>query len=223
MKSYQFFVIAALFLFSSITSNAQSSVGFKGGIYISNSWFSSLPMETQQKELLGVQIGTVINLDLGDHFSIQTEFLYIEKGYDLESKGTISSGLTFQSKVQSRISYLEIPLMARLTYNLNLGRQIYLVGGPSVGYALFGKDKSNFTFNGESFASTMDIDFETRQLERVDYGVAFGGGFIFKAGLKRMGIDLRFSLGLTDIFKSTEGGIIFNNKGMGLSLVYFLY
>ena len=130
------------------------------------------------QNLGGFTVGTYLRLPLSPLFSIQPEILYTQKG----AKGTFTlagSGIISQRVV---LEYIEIPVLFK--YKIFPFFAIY--GGPYVGLSTSSK-ATNTTSN-----TTTDI---SQSIENSDWGAVIGGSFqIF-----RLVLDLRYSLGLTNI------------------------
>ena len=138
----------------------------------------------------GINIQAISNLRL-------TEFL------DLRSLPGISFGerqlyfvddtlgnLGF-SPHQIESSFLELPFYIKYKAKRKNNFRPYLIGGIDLRYDLAVKDE-------------YDVKEQLIMLKRFDYYTDFGGGFDFYLTYFKFSVELKYSLGMTDIFKSTN-------------------
>lgn len=133
----------------------------------------------------GLTGGGFVQIQIDDRFSFQPELLFVMKGVKLTqagNAGTVTAGVT----------YLEFPLLARYTNFVTGDSRGYVVVGPT--FALVAATKADLT--GPDATRELDID---NAVGNRDIGLAFGGGL--ESG--RYVIDLRYTLGLSDIASAT--------------------
>jgi len=171
------------FLFAATTLHAAVDFGIKGGMnYNSNSSTISSEADLNKESITGLQFGGVADYKLSDTLSIQGEILYSQKG--VKFTGDIA-------EIGFSMSYLEVPIVAKL----RVDKTFSVYGGGYVAYL------SNGTMDypvGENMTTTVKIK---NFYEDFDYGVIIGG----QAKISdRMSIDLRYTLGLANTFKSSN-------------------
>lgn len=136
--------------------------------------------------IAGFSGGAYATFRLVDYFAFQPEILFSSKGSDLETGVMRETG-----PVEYRFGYLEIPVLAKFYIPTNGKIQPNLYSGPGLGFILYGD------------ANDADIDSE---MANTDFSLIFGGGLDFKIAksrydfLQHIGIDLRYTLGLSDAF-----------------------
>ncbi|GAB3811092.1 porin family protein [Pontibacter rugosus] len=160
-------------------------------------------LNDQLKSKTGVQFGAVANVMVNDLFSVQPELLYVQKGVKVNFGG-------LSTELQS--SYLELPVLAKVSFG---SEQIkgFVTAGPSVGYWLSGKIKQKY--DGESEED--DYDF-TDDDNRTEIGANFGVGAAYKVGTGYLNLDLRYGLGLSNLYNDGEEKV--KNRVLGVSLAY---
>lgn len=170
-------------------------IGAKGGVVLAsqqNSGSSTTPLDTR----VGVEAGGFVNVPFGSHLSFQAEGLFTSKGGKLDVLGITST---------LQIDYLEIPLLARL--RLGSGSPHYFVdGGAAPAVRL--RARSRTAFSG----ATEEIDVAD-QVERVDLGVAAGGGVVFG----KVDAEVRYTFGVRDIDADRTDGVRTKNRALTIT------
>jgi hypothetical protein len=209
MKKYLSFV----FLFATGLSYCQTIIP-KAGISISNVSTSSIEsgfISIKPKSTIGFTGGIGINFPINDKFSVQPELLFTQKGSRIKQETSFSifgSSAFFKADAKATISYLEIPVLAKVTFGDDL--KYYINAGPSVSIGLGGKYSYEFTVSDGSnppetekdsgsikFGESSDPDQSIGYIKkRVDIGIQIGGGVIIA---QKLIIDLRYGMGFTNI------------------------
>ncbi|MGY5353910.1 porin family protein [Wenyingzhuangia sp. IMCC45467] len=164
----------------SISSYAQdelykkSSVGIKGGYNLASAIIDG---DADVNNRHGFHVGFYNEIYLHNNFAVQTELLYSQQGYKIE---------TDAGDFTQKLDYLNLPIMFKGYLNKNF----YVETGPQVGVALSHKEEIDADF--DYFDSTEDFtpnDF--------DFGANIGTGFKTDSGLN---IGVRYYFGLTDVY-----------------------
>lgn len=128
---------------------------------------------------------------------VQAEILYMQKGVKFEH------GSDYWKQTNN---YLELPIMLKV----NLGPdflKVFLNAGGYVAYWLSGTAEGSY--NGET--ETTDYEFDDSYDDdgikdnRLDYGIAFGGGAGLRLGPGFLTAEVRYDLGLADLNKFEDG------------------
>jgi len=138
------------------------------------------------KSKWGLCAGGFIRFNISETFAIQPEVLYTMKGGKFEE--TID-GETM--KFEMNFSYLEIPVLLKLTIPTPGGIKPSLFAGPALAIKLSGKEK--LVYAGETIEEE-DIE----EMKDTDFGLIIGAGVDFW----NLTVDLRYVLGLNTF--STE-------------------
>jgi hypothetical protein len=155
----------------------ESSWGVKGGVNFATASSDEDPGVAFDYRI-GLVAGGFFTWPIGSRLDIQPEALYSQQGATLDVLGVSSTIKT---------DYLVTPILVR--YKLrSSGSGLVLFAGPSLGFKLSAKAKSEF--GGLTTEDDISDDIES-----FDYGVVFGAGW--EAG--RYSIDGRYTWGLSNI------------------------
>lgn len=138
-----------------------------------------------------------IGYEVGSKFGLEIDLLYFQKGVMFE--GALSegiAGINANFKATAKIDELSVPLLVKL--RLFPVPTPYVICGGEIAYILSSKavyDYNNIT-DGESQSGTEEYK---DGVNRMDFGLVFGGGIELKAGPISMFIEGRYHIGLADI------------------------
>lgn len=183
------FAAGLLLAFTSAGAAGQVWGGPRLGVSLANVGGDDAPNAERRT---GMVVGWSFSADRGERWGIQPEFHYWEKGAEARFFG-LDTAL--------KLSYLEVPVLFRLDLTGGGAISPHLLLGPTVAI--------NLTCEGRVAAGPLrgrrDCDelqnFEARALE---VGVGTGFGLSIDMGGWRLMGDLRYTLGLTDIFEDVE-------------------
>jgi hypothetical protein len=188
-------------------AQAQMSIIPKAGVTFSSIDFNEDPIDGK-KTKTGLVIGAGLNLPVvEDFFSIQPELLYIQKGMAYEGTLTDPDVGNFDYELNQTINYLEIPVLAKISFGGDAFKA-YVNAGPSLGLGLGGKSSIKFAFGNQTeeededvkFGSDDDADYDNR----IELGAQFGGGIGYKIGPGALLLDIRYGLGLSNLYKADD-------------------
>lgn len=173
--------------------------GLRAGVNITSQEADGdgITIETDSKT--GFYVGAIAKFGLADALKLRLELNYATYGYKFEFA---------DEETTTNLNHLDIPIL--FEYNLRLGDALgaYVNAGPQIGYALSGSDDDE------------DIDFD--EYNRLDFGLAFGGGVGFGvAGDNMLYLEIRYFLGLANLNDSDQD-VTLNNRGLQIGLAYML-
>lgn len=148
--------------------------------------------------LSGASFGAFAAYRLGRLFSVQGEILYFDKGgsYDVQVPLGIP-GLTVTAHDERRLSYIEIPLLVKLSLPLWRTVRPTILTGPSFGYNLKADLRSDILIKVAGFPFEIrdkrDIKDEANDMEM---SWIVGGGLDIDLGKATLVLDQRFFFGL---------------------------
>ncbi|MEM6318696.1 MAG: porin family protein, partial [Bacteroidota bacterium] len=128
--------------FLTFSAVAQLSLGLRGGINVAEYSFKDNGTNLDQESITGFTFGGLLEIGLGGNIFLQPEFIYTQKGSQLE---------VLNEENKFNVNYLDIPVLLKIKiinadlFNLNL------LGGPSFGLALNGEESRA--------GQTVDINF----------------------------------------------------------------
>ncbi len=170
-------------------ANAQISLGIKGGVNYASLYGVDA---TNPEAIIAYHGGGVVELGLGERFSLQPEVLYSAQG------GTFRDNI-LGTDIENTFNYILLPVLAKVYIIKGLSLEI----GPQIGF--------NISSETKFLGLRVDKDFA----ENLDYGMAAGAGFKLENGLFFQG---RYNLGLAQVDKTFD----YKNSVFALSVGFFL-
>jgi len=215
-NSVKFLMTAAL-AFVTLAASAQISIGPRVGVNLAK-WSADGGEDVGDfKNRTGYQFGVAAEIRLNDHLAFQPEINFIQKGtrQDMSVVDSLFGEVAFKSNAY--INYLEVPVLVKAGTSFGPAR-IDVLAGPSFGYGLNGKAKTELTIGGETMKDESDLDFKEDGVKRFDLGLQFGAAVSFSLGERAsLFVDGRYLLGLSDLNDDAEADTKINNRGIGLS------
>jgi len=175
MKKLTLFAIAALI---TTIAAAQVQFGLKAGLNLANLSVSPNEDGTSLKMKANLHAGAMAYVPLFGHFGLQPEVIYSGQGTKISAEGT---------SINYNLNYVSVPVLFKYKDASGFFAEL----GPQIGILVAGKAKS-----GDQSADIKD------QFKSTDISGAVGIGYLSSLNL---GIDARYSLGLTNIIKDAEG------------------
>lgn len=180
----QLLLMTVLFTMCFLSSaNAQDAVktGAKGGLNFAT--ISDGDFDTRT----GFVVGGFAKFNIPDSpLSIQPEALYSQQGGERNGN-------------QVRLDYLQVPVLFKFALTQGGTVEPNVFGGPYAGLRLIAEQDGG---TGGLFGSGTNIENQTQQ---VDYGLAFGTGLDIEVGNSIFTMDVRYNLGLSDVFNNEPG------------------
>lgn len=215
MRRITLFFVALLTLGFSTSALAQFSIGARVAANMSNIAISTddEDFDLDTKNRFGMAFGVAAEIGITEMFAVQPELLFSQHGYMWEE-----SFLGETLKVTERRSYIQIPILAKLMFGSEaLGINVFV--GPHVGLGI-GEVKGETEFMGETESDS--ASWEDAGYKTFDFGVTGGVGVAFPAGPGKLGVDIRYQLGLANILDEPEGNDKVSNRNIQFGLSYLL-
>jgi outer membrane immunogenic protein len=192
-------VIALALLSTAFALPAQIIPGLKGGINLATMAQENGP---DIQSTIAATGGLSFDLNLWNHFTLQPELLFIQKGskteYDI-------LGLKFEQIIT--LNYIEVPVLAKVRFG-NYGEDedfgFYAAAGPWAGFAISGKSRTTQFLSGGIRGDSVVEEFkfdDSDNRKRFDYGASGAVGIV----LNRIIIEGRYNYGLAKILPATTG------------------
>lgn len=218
MKRLISIIVTGALTFLLLLPNPSSAVEVKGGLKIGASLTNFYGddvglLEEAGVDLtsrIGVSVGGFITINIAEVFAIQPEVQYITKGS--KWKGEVFG---FTGKIWINATYLEIPVLAKITIPTQGSVKPSLFAGPAIALKLSGKYKEEF--DGDTYEEDLD------ELKGTDFGLVIGGGLDFGLGAPGTGsvsVDIRYSLGLSKVFDIDGEDLEIKNGAFSLMIGY---
>ena len=213
MRSIKFGFLGAFVLFG-FSGSASAQFGMSGGVNLAK--FISRDVAASETTK-GLNLGLTVPLFSLGPLSVVPELYYAQKGGKEFNAFSLANG-----DFELDLSYIEIPLLARLTIPLNRTRTFsaYFAGGPAFAW------KVDCTFSGLDESETDDCEETFGSLEtalkKADRGVVASAGLrVGLAGVGGLQLDARLVRGLDRINEADTGPEI-RNQAFTVMLGYYL-
>jgi hypothetical protein len=174
----------------------------------------------------GLNAGASIPLIHIGFLSIGPEVYYSQKGANQFDPAALSTPTTAPGSVEFGLDYIEVPLLARVSFPLARLLHGYVTGGPAYAWNIncsISSTSTGTTTNTSDCSQTF-ATFKTA-MQKADRGAVGGGGLMFTVpGLGGINLDARVTRGLTRITTSSTGATTpdIKNQSVSLMLGYFL-
>jgi hypothetical protein len=167
-------------------ANAQIQIGVKAGLNIANLRSSDAyyVIHSNLSQLTSFNGGLITSVHLFADFFIQPEVYYSRQGLN---------GSKIMGEFAFKYDYLNVPVL--LKYQFKCGP--FIETGPQFGFLMSEKNVAN------------GVSFDLNEVKNSDFSWAFGLGYQLKTF--PLGLDFRYNLGLTDIYKDKELGVVKNS------------
>lgn len=179
--------ILAMLVFSSVLFAGEVGeihYGIKGGVGLAKAWGDDVPDEAAFK--LGVNAGAFMNYCVHEMFVVQPEVFYAMKGWKYDD-------MDGDDEVKVKMDYIDIDVLAKLTIPMEGMIKPCIFVGPYVGI---------------NVAATVDVGDESGDIDNAkstDFGLVLGGGVDIEMENGMMIVlDIRYSLGMTNVFELPE-------------------
>jgi hypothetical protein len=194
-----FAVACAFALLCTDSAAAQGrSLGVKGGVNVATQRNTGGDDSGGLESRVGLVGGVFVTLPLLSRLELQPEGLFTSKGTRVDFAGIKASLVA---------DYVEVPALVRFSRRGTGRFNYYVAGGPAVAFLLRARSRTEFA------GATEEIDISD-QINRVDFGVAMGGG----VEIGSIVIDGRYTLGLQDIDKDKSDAVNTTNRTISLTV-----
>lgn len=169
--------------------------GIKGGMNVSS--LSKDGGLDDQSSKIGFNGGVFLNAPISEQFSIQPEVLYNNLGSKVTLTKTSVGNNSYSAEYARHLDYIAVPVMAQFYAAPNF----YIEAGPQFSFLVDAKDKYKNTKNG-STQDAQSYSLNKDNFNTFDFGLGLGLGYNFTP---QLGINARYTAGLTDIYKNNTG------------------
>lgn len=219
-------VLAALIVVGmTAVASAQYAVGLKVGGNIADASLSGISEQFLPEQLSypGVVIGAMAEIPMLNGFSFRPELNYMQKGFTVrvskDDFDLFGVNLKLSGKNETRLNYLEVPLLIKYSYGNSLAKA-YAVAGPTVGFAMNGYAQQIATAIIDIKVNKSSLPLEKDAFQRWELGLAVGLGGEIKAGHGKIFGDVRYDFGLNSIIHNTIIDFKAKNRGFNISAGY---
>ena len=190
------------------------SYGVNGGLTFSKVSFNSR-ISIPQESLRQFSGGIAVRYISESHFGIQTELNYSQRGWK-QLTDTV-----YFNKYSRSVSYIEIPFLTHIYFNLDKRVRLIFNLGPQIGYFIGEKEIEREIIDPDRETSYYDLPVQ----KSFDYGLKGTAGLEFRTKAGSFILDGRYYFGLSDIFNNTKADLFqaSPNKVTGISLTYLYH
>lgn len=195
-------VVSTSLVFAQTTTTTSSSpltFGVKGGMNVAS--LSKGADLSDSKSKIGFNAGVFMNVPLSSQFSVQPEVLYNDLGSKVTREYNIA-GNTYKSDYSRNLGYIAVPVM----FQYNATPEFYLEAGPEFGFLVSAKDKFKSSTNGNVSSQVASLD--KSDFQTFNFGIGIGAGYYF---IPNLGLTVRYTAGVTDVYKNNSGDAVRNN------------
>ena len=187
----------AVFGSGSVAMAQGVSGGVKGGVsFATLSADSSEDVDLDRRT--GIVAGGFVTWPIGEHFGLQLEGLYTQKGAAFNQSGV---------KATTKLDYFEVPLLfVGSTSPRSAGSSIQFFGGPSLAFKVSAKNSGSF------HGQTVNVDIPDEDIESVDVGVVVGAG----ANVGHVLIEGRYTVGLSNLNGDRSDSTKVKNRSLAI-------
>ena len=223
-------MVGIIALISMGVINAQTSIGLKGGLNLSNLSKEENGNFDKNKSLSTFNVGLVAEYGLGDFFAIRT-------GLDLQGKGAKLKefevlGKTYRETVNPLYVELPVNFVAKIPLGMHSKSHFFVGAGPYAAVGVAGKYTSEIIGVDDS-KTTKDIEWDNEnaqsgsglnnKMKRFDAGANVIAGFRFG----KLGINAQYGVGFIKTQSGTKDEISKDpfakgqNRTLGVSLAFY--
>ena len=187
--------------------------GVNAGLTFSKvSFYPSIPQDMLRQGFGGITVRYISE----KHFGIQAELNYSLRGWKEKTDTVIRLNQYSRS-----LSYLELPVMTHLYFNMGKRARLVFNAGPQLGYNIGEKILEKKIVSDPEDTSEYDY-YDTKIQKPFDYGIIGGMGLELRTGIGCFILDGRYYFGLSDIFnnKRSDRFQSSSNQVIGAKLTY---
>ena len=178
---------------------AQSMVGVKGGLVVSNISASDEQELEGNETRTGAGFGAFFRTMVAPAISVQPEALYLTKGFkgeDEELSGKFS------------LTYIQVPVLVQYPLGSGDGIAPRIFAGPAIAF------ETGCEISGSDSTVEVEIDCEAADIatKSTDFSAVFGVGADIPMGGFAITGDVRYDLGLSNIDDSGADGSVKNRS-----------
>ena len=187
--------LTAMILFSG-SAFAQLGInkGIKGGLNIATLRYDNDAIDPSSRT--GIAAGGFLEIDPIGPLAVEADVFYSQKGADFEAGGFSSS---------AHADYIEIPVVLKLGLPLVPTISYHVHAGPAFAFKVSESIDPEPQGDEDGFKST-------------DFGAVVGFGLEFEALISKVMVDVRYTLGLTNV-NNSEGEDAFDIKNGAINLL----
>lgn len=209
MRKLSTFLLAAIFSLPLIAYSQKAIFGITAGASLANTQLKAEGITISAESKIGLTAGIIADIPIADNFSLQPALNFLQKGYKV-SEDNYTDKLT--------LNYIELPLNVLFKPEMQKV-QLFVGAGPSVAYALSGKEKEEDNGSTETYKYKFGNNPDEHDMKRLEIGANFIAGVETKTGFL---VALNYNLGLSNVGPGDSDDGTIKNRYFGFKVGYLL-
>lgn len=203
-----FLLSAVAFVIANTPAISQkTSFGIEAGTSLANIHVKYSGGSIDAKEKIGITAGVTADVPLAHNFSFRPALNFVQKGYKY-------SDIDYTDKLT--LNYIEISMNVLFKPKMS-GLQFFVGAGPSVAFALSGKEKEN----DYGTITTYKVEFGNNEDEDDMKGVDFGANLITGIQLRNgFLVSINYDLGINNLLPGNPDEGSLKSKYWGFKIGY---
>ncbi len=203
---------------------AQWSVGVRGGGYAGTITRPDLVTNFTPdfKWSPGISAAVFAEREFANGLAIRPEIAYQQKGFMMREGTRVKIGklpVNLGLRSAYKVSYVEAPVLLKLSAGNELAK-VYLIAGPSVGYAVDAQLVTRPQAVIEFRPIRTNVPVSTLGYNRFEFSGIAGAGLSLKAGTGEIMIEGRYQHGISRLIDVPVVRANVRNQGVSVSLGY---
>lgn len=207
--------MTAALIMSVIAADAQSPrFGFNSGIAVAKVAIKYEDEKEKANSRIGLNVGMLIDIPVGHNFSVRPGINYIQKGYKQKEKDE-----NYTMEASMLLNYLEIPL--NMVYKAPVKKgHLFIGAGPSAGFALSGKVKTNSSDGQYEEKEEYNIEIGNKDkddLKPFELSLNILGGYEFSSGIQ---LSINYNRSINNLLPGDAESASVRNSYFGIKVGY---
>ncbi len=231
LRIFSFLLFAICLCLSNLNAQTYTSepiaFGFKGGLHYAkaNLQNQSIDAFADISNIRTIAFGGFAEIPMTNQLAFQPEINFVKKGF---STGVgvdftlFNFPLEVGARAETEVKYLELPILLKYKFG-NEQLKGYVIGGPTVGYAMSGKLKTVASLLIDITVNKTDINLKNDNFQRFEVGGLIGIGGEWSAGAGALFADVRYHHGFTNMLNDPIIDAQLTNQGFGINIGYKFY
>ncbi len=208
----------------SIPLAGQKILGLQAGLANGTMRISGMPSDMfPVQPSIQYQIGLFSSIDLAEGFYFEPSLQFARRGFDLYQSSNVKIGsllLDAGVGLETRVSYIEMPLLFRYGIKTNSTLRPYLRLGPKLSYATSAQIRTVADLLVSLEFSRTKVNLATDRINRVGLGMYMGAGMAIPLTKNEIRVELGYDLGFSDQVQLPILDIGLRNRSLGINVGY---
>lgn len=208
-------------MIGSLSLSAQTTIGGRIGANFGSATVDGLAdLVTPNINFLNTFTGGItVNQRIDDKLSVTSGIHFKRKGFIAEemlSAEALGINVNIEGTAETRIDYLEIPLLLNIAFNRDNKVQPYIEFGPAFSYAMQGEIQTRGQFIIEFNGPKFDLDLTKDNYNRFEVAGQGVAGLKIPYGKGIFDLGVSYTHAFTDLLKDPVLNIEIRNFGIGV-------